>query len=96
MLTIAGGVISNAGGTAVNIDGVPLAVSLTSLSAAGGSSGLILERHVGTFVVTGAGGVAGTGGTITGTTGAGVSLNNALSVTLNDMNINGTGATEST
>jgi uncharacterized repeat protein (TIGR01451 family) len=105
-ITIPSGTVTTSGGTAVEItrssSTTPLAVSLTSVSANGGSSGIFLKNTSGSFTVTGTSGSTtkdGTGGTIQNMTGAsaspvenatigiGVYLNNVTNVTLNHMNL---------
>ncbi len=100
-ISIAGGAISTSNAVAVDISQTtgttPLAVALGSVSASGGSNGIILSNTTGGFTVSGDGsGLAnGSGGTIqnmTGangaTTGSGVFLSNAQAVTLTSMQLN--------
>ncbi|MGR8981277.1 MAG: beta strand repeat-containing protein [Gammaproteobacteria bacterium] len=101
-LTIENASVHASTGAAVNINGGNLAVSFTSVSANGGSNGIVLQNTTGSFTVNGDGtntavGGNGSGGTISnmsgsdGTTaGIGVHLNNAANVTLRRMTINGT------
>ena len=95
--TVATGTIDAGTATAVNIDGNPsvdLGVTLTSASSSGGASvGINLVDTTGSFTVAGDGSNArnGSGGTITGKTGAGVLINRATNITLNSMNITNTG-----
>ena len=82
--------INTGAGTAVNINGGALNVSLDSVSSsAGANAGIVLQNTTGSFTVTGTG-AAGSGGTISGKTGNnnGVTLNNAAGVSLAFMNIN--------
>jgi len=74
-------------GTAVNLLNSGGTISFTSVSANGAANGIVLNTTTGSFTVTGTG-AAGTGGTIQSTTGDGVSLNGASSVSLSFMNIN--------
>ncbi|HEV2148000.1 MAG TPA: Ig-like domain-containing protein [Longimicrobiaceae bacterium] len=97
-ITASSGAVSASNAVAVEITRAsgttPLAVSLTSVSANGGSSGIVLSNTSGSFAVTGSG-TAGSGGTIQNTVGGdgttagiGVYLNNASNVSLNRMQIN--------
>jgi hypothetical protein len=87
-------------GIAVNLSGSGGVISLTSVSANGGSNGIVLENTTGSFTVTGDGGDTnnGSGGTITSMVGpdmvtntdragSGVYLRNATSVSLGYMNL---------
>jgi len=104
-ITTASGSITTSGAAAVEITRssgtTPLVVSLTSVSASGGSSGIFLKNTNGSFTVTGDGGASnnGSGGTIalmtgadaspvdSATVGVGVYLNNVTNVSLNRMNL---------
>ncbi len=97
-LTVPSGTITTTGATAVEITRTagttPLAVSLTTVNANGGSNGIYLQRTSGTFTVTGTG-TAGSGGTIRNMTGAdgavagsGIYLDVATNVSLSRMQLN--------
>lgn len=76
-------------GVAVNLTNSGGTVSLTSVSASGGTNGIVLDTlntTSGSFTVTGTGG-AGTGGTIQNSTGPGISLTSASAVSLAFMNV---------
>jgi len=98
-LTVSGGTITTTGATAVEITRAagttPLAVSLTTVNANGGSNGIYLQRTSGSFAVVGSG-TAGSGGTIQNMVGAdgavagsGIYLDNATNVSLSRMQLNG-------
>lgn len=76
-------------GTAVDLSGLGGTVSLTSVSANGAASGIVLTNTTGSFTVTGTG-AANTGGTIQNTTGHGISLSNVQNVSLDRMNVQNT------
>lgn len=104
-ITTTSGSITTSGAAAVEITRssgtTPLVISLTSVSASGGSSGIFLKNTNGSFTVTGDGGASnnGSGGTIalmtgadaspvdSATVGVGVYLNNVTNVSLNRMNL---------
>ncbi|MDJ0866066.1 MAG: Ig-like domain-containing protein [Myxococcota bacterium] len=90
-VTGAGNRITTTSGTAVEIvsTGIgPSGVTFESVSASGGSNGIVLrDTGAGPFAVTGAGGVAGSGGTIEGHSGDGVRITNAANVSLAAMEI---------
>jgi uncharacterized repeat protein (TIGR01451 family) len=101
-ITSTSGVVATTGETAVEIDGgsgsTPLNVALTSVSANGGASGVVLRNTTasgspGGFAVNGDGTSArnGSGGTVTSTTDDGVRLTNAAKVTLRSMNLTNNG-----
>jgi len=106
-ITTTGGAISTSGAIAVEINRssagtIPLVMALASVSASGGANGIILMNTSGSFTVDGDGvdttvGGNGSGGTISGMTGAdgatagtAVYMDNAQNVTLRRMTINGT------
>lgn len=81
--------VNNTAGTAINLaTGNPTA-SFTSVSASGGTNGIILNNTTGSFSVTGTGTTSGTGGTLSNLPTA-VSLTSAANVSLNNMVINST------
>ncbi len=93
-LTITTGAITAAAGTGVSINNsaittpAPLAISLASVNATGGTNGILLNNAGGSFTVTGSGTTAGSGGTISDTTGVGVSIvGESGTVALNNMNV---------
>jgi VCBS repeat-containing protein len=88
--SIAGGTVSTTNGTAVNLSNHNLAIALTAVNASNGVNGINLSSTTGSFAVTGTGG-AGSGGTITGTTGVGVNATNAAGVSLTSMIIQASG-----
>jgi len=91
---VASGTINSGTNVAVNINGNPvdLGVTLTSVSANGAASSIVLNNTTGSFTVTGDGSTAGSGGTIQNTTGNAVSLTNANNVALNFVNISNSNA----
>jgi hypothetical protein len=84
-----GSTVSTTGATAaVDLSNMTLGVSLLSLSESGGATNAVnLSNTLGSFAVTGSG-AAGSGGTITGTTGVSVNAVNASGVSLQWMAIN--------
>jgi len=93
--TGAGNSVTAAGGAAINIVGTQIgAAGLTfqSVSATGGTNGIVLQATgtAGGLTVTGTG-AGGSGGTISGTSGAGIVLNNTQDVNLSSMVISNTG-----
>jgi hypothetical protein len=83
--------ISSGTGTALNVSGTTIgATRLTfrSISASGGSNGIVLNStgSSGGLTVTGVGTTAGSGGTITNTTTRGASFISASNITLQNMN----------
>ena len=94
LLTITGGTINAADGTGVNINNslittaAPLAIALTAVNSTDGTNGIALNNAAGSFSVSGTGTTAGSGGTISDSTGAGVSITGESgTVALNYMNI---------
>jgi hypothetical protein len=96
-ITSTSGAISTAGAIAVEITraigNTPLAVSQTSVSANGDTTGIVLTNTNGSFTVTGDAGSANnsSGGTIQNTTSHGISLSNTMNISLDQMNIQSTG-----
>jgi hypothetical protein len=92
-LTISAGAITAADGTGVSINNgattpAPLAITLASVNASGGTNGINLNNAAGNFTVIGSGTTTGSGGTISDTTGAGVAMmGESGTVALNYMNI---------
>jgi hypothetical protein len=82
--TITGGTVTTTNGTAVNLSNHDLAIALTAVNATNGVNGINLSNTTGSFAVTGTG-AAGSGGTITGTTGVGVNAMNAAGISLASM-----------
>jgi hypothetical protein len=86
--------ISTTSARAVNLSSSSGTISLTSVSASGADRGISLVNtnvSSGSFTITGSG-TAGSGGTITGSTGtaigeAGIHLNNTKAVSLSRMNV---------
>ena len=99
VITTTGGAITASGAVAVQITRgagtTPLAVSQSSVSATGGTSGIVLTNTSGSLTVTGDGSLArnGSGGTITAVTDDGIALTNASNVTLQSMNLTNNGDT---
>jgi hypothetical protein len=85
-LTIDQAAVTAAGGPAVSLAGGPIAVILDSVSATGGTNGIVLANTPGLFSVTG-NGSAGSGGTISGMSGSGVDLTGVSDVSLEFMEI---------
>src|SRR5262249_45457278 len=65
----------------------PLAVSLTSVSATGGTNGIVLTRTSGSFTIIGDGTNNASGGTIQSTSSHGISLNAVQNLSLTSMKI---------
>ncbi|MBW3570721.1 MAG: Ig-like domain-containing protein [Gemmatimonadetes bacterium] len=90
-LSVASGTIDVAGSAAVNVapsSGTqPLSISLTTVNANGGTSGVILNGTSGSFTVTGTGSTAGSGGTIQNTSGNAISLSSASNVQISLMSL---------
>jgi len=92
-ITATSGSVSASNAVAVEITRAsgttPLAVSLTSVSANGGTNGIVLTNTNGSFTITGDGGSANnsTGGTIQNTTSHGIALSTVSNVSLDQMNI---------
>jgi uncharacterized repeat protein (TIGR01451 family) len=78
---------------AVDIDGAPLALSLTlrSVSASGAANGILVRDTTGNFTVTGDGSTAESGGTVQNSSGDGIFLSNTQNITLQYMKIDNTG-----
>ena len=99
-LTATSGAITASGAVALEITRsggtTSLAILLTSVSANGGASGIVLTNTSGNFTVAGNAGTCSsqatcTGGTIQSTTGIGVSLNNVTNISIDRMFISSTG-----
>jgi hypothetical protein len=92
-ITSSSGAISTAGATAVDITRAsgttPLVISLTSVSANGGTNGIVLTNTNGSFTVTGDAGSTNnsSGGTIQSLTNFGINLNNTQNISLDQMNL---------
>jgi VCBS repeat-containing protein len=80
-----GSTVASTTGTAVDLSGMSLNVSLLSVSANGGTRGIRLNNTTGSFTVTGSG-AAGSGGTIQNTSARGAQFTNTGSVSLSSMN----------
>jgi hypothetical protein len=96
-VTGAGNSIVSAGGTALHVENTTIGgagLSFRSVSASGGANGIVLVNTgaLNGLQVTGTG-VAGSGGSIQGTSGPGVSLNTVRNVSLSYMNVANGGAT---
>ena len=102
VITSSGGAITTSGAVAVQITRAagttPLAISQTSVSANGGTNGIVLTNTSGSFTVAGDGSLArnGSGGTITAVLDDGIALTNASNVTLQSMNLTNNGDTAPT
>ncbi len=101
-ITATSGSVSTSNAVAVEItraapNTTPLAISLTSVGANGGTSGIVMTNTNGSFTVTGNGadlatiGGNGSGGTITGMTGSGISLSGVTNISLTSMLIQNSG-----
>jgi hypothetical protein len=90
-LSVSSGVIDVLGSAAVNVapsSGTqPLNVSLTTVNANGGTSGVILNGTSGSFTVTGTGSTANSGGTIQNTSGNAITLTSASNVQMSLMSL---------
>jgi uncharacterized repeat protein (TIGR01451 family) len=86
--------VTTSTGTAVSLTNVGGAFTFKSISANGGTNGIVLSSTTGSFTVTGNGGSCTSAGTCTGgsiqNTTIGVSLSNAASVSLDRMFIQNT------
>ncbi|TFI58325.1 tandem-95 repeat protein [Sphingomonas parva] len=93
-VTGAGSNIVSTTGTAVAISGTTIGaagVTLESVSTTGAANGIVLANTgTGGFAVTGTG-AAGSGGAISGSTGVGVSLTNVSAISFTDFAISGGG-----
>ena len=78
--------VANVGGTAVNLDNGNPTATFTSVSSSNAANGIVLANTTGSFTVTGTG-TAGTGGTVQGMSGDGISLTSAQNVSLSFMNV---------
>ncbi|HEX8553332.1 MAG TPA: hypothetical protein VF695_01370, partial [Sphingomonas sp.] len=87
--SVGGAAFSATGGTTIGA----LGVTFDSISANGGTNGIVLNGtgSTGAFTVLGNGTTVGSGGTITNTTGDGILLVNAAGISLNGMIISHTG-----
>ena len=85
-VTIAGGSLAASGGSAAIIRDTSMDVLLTSLSSTGAAYGLELVNTPGQFLVSGTG-TLGSGGTIQNSTLAGIFLDNAGTVGLQELNV---------
>ncbi len=90
--------ITAAGGPAIDLSNGALDVTLDAVSANGGANGIRLVNTTGGLAVTGNGGISGSGGTVTATSGDGIHLENASNLSLSHMWIlscagNGVGGT---
>jgi Ca2+-binding RTX toxin-like protein len=98
-LTIPSGTVTTSGAVAVEITKAtgtsPLTVSLTSVSANGGTSGIVLTNTNGSFTITGNGNttVGGTsgGGTIQNVTGHAIAMSNVQNPSFTNINIQSAG-----
>ncbi len=98
-LTITTGTIINSGAVAVQITKAsgtsPLQVSLTSVSANGGTNGIIVTNATGSFTVTGDGNTSvggnSSGGTIQNTTSHAIQLTNMTNPSFTNLNIQSIG-----
>jgi hypothetical protein len=87
-LTVSNASIAAGANQAVNITNGTMAVSLTRVASSGGANGIQLTNTTGSFVVTGTGTTAESGGILTGHTADGVNLATQFgSVTLKNMRI---------
>lgn len=97
-ITTTSGTLSNTGNIGVEISkasgATPLAISLTSVSASGSSSGIILSRTSGAFAVNGSGSTDGSGGTIQNMTARGVNIFTATNITLKNMTFTNANTTD--
>ena len=94
-ITATSGSVSTTNNVAVEITraggNTPLAISLTSVGANGGTSGIVMTNTSGSFTVTGNGadlatvGGLASGGTITGMTGSGINLSSVSNINLTSM-----------
>ncbi|TPL82736.1 hypothetical protein FJ950_20505 [Mesorhizobium sp. B2-3-14] len=75
-LNSSGGSVDTTNGTAINLDPLTVHMTLGSVTATGGASGIIFDGVAGTFAVTGA-------TSITGTSGAGINAINTNTGTFN-------------
>src|SRR5262249_37740959 len=90
-ITTTSGTLTTSGAVSVEItrttSTTPLAVSLTSVSATGGTNGIVLTRTSGSFTIIGDGTNNASGGTIQSTSSHGISLNAVQNLSLTSMKI---------
>jgi uncharacterized repeat protein (TIGR01451 family) len=94
-ITATSGTVSTTNNVAVEITRgsgtTPLSISLISVGANGGTSGIVMTNTSGSFTITGNGadlatvGGNGSGGTITAMTGAGINLSGVTNISLTSM-----------
>ncbi|WP_210242267.1 hypothetical protein [Mesorhizobium sp. B2-3-12] len=87
-LNSSGGSVDTTNGTALNLDPLTVGMTLDSVTATGGASGIIFDGVAGAFTVTGA-------TSISGTSGAGISAinTNAGTFTFNTVTVDNTSST---
>ena len=95
-LTVTGAdnTIDTGAATALTIDGMDVVTGVTfeSVSANGGTNGIVLNDVTGSAITIGDNtGTAGDGGTIQNTTGVGISITDAANVVLNDVTVDTAG-----
>ncbi len=90
-LTVGEASVTTVNAAAVNLSSSGGTINLTSVSANGGSNGIVLNNVTGSFTVTGTDTTAGSGGTIQNVTGTGIALTNASNVSLSNMNVQTSG-----
>jgi hypothetical protein len=98
-ITIPSGTVSTSGAVAVEITKAsgttPLTVSLTSVSANGGTNGIVLTNTNGSFTITGGGNTAvggnSSGGTIQNVTGHAIAMSNVQNPSFTNINIQSAG-----
>ncbi|ACT92589.1 Ig-like domain-containing protein [Dyadobacter fermentans] len=92
-LTIPAGSITSTSVPAIDIAGkgtgdrIALNVTLTSVSANGGSKGLALQNATGSFQINGTGTTGGSGGTIQNIADRGIDLRDVQNITIKNMNL---------
>ena len=90
-LTISEVSINATSGVAINLNIGNPTVSFTSVSASGGSNGIVLSNTTGSFTVNGDGATPGSGGTLQSLSADGVLLTDPGDVTLKFVNVTNTG-----
>lgn len=91
-ITVTAGGVSTVGLNLNDVGVGSTGVAFATVNTTGGQNGVLLNNVTGGAVTIGSAGVAGAGGTIAGTSGAGVSITDAANVTLNGLIVDNAGA----
>ena len=101
MLSVANGVISSTGATAINISGssntsrLGLNFAVLSVTSNGAAKGIAISNTSGTFTINGSGS-AGSGGTISSISQRGLEFVNAAGITIKGLNLTSANTSEGT